>query len=34
MTPDALVRYMVLFFIDIKTRKVELAGIANNSDGK
>ncbi len=34
MTPDALVRYMVLFFIDIKTRKVELAGIANDPDGK
>lgn len=34
MTPVALVRYMVLFFIDIKTRKVELAGIANDPDGK
>lgn len=34
MTPTALVRYMVLFFIDIKTRKVELAGMSNAPDGK
>jgi hypothetical protein len=34
MTPTALLRYMILFFIDIKTRKVELAGIAHDPDGK
>lgn len=33
MTEEALIRYMVLFFIDIKTRKVEIAGIVHNPNG-
>ena len=34
LTPRGLVRYMVLFVIDLATRKVEIAGIRDNPDGE
>ena len=34
LTEQGLERYMVLFFIDIGTRKVEIAGIQKNPDGQ
>ncbi len=34
MTKFGLVRYMVLFVIDISTRRVEIAGISANPDGE
>ncbi len=34
LTPRGLVKCMVLFFIDIKTRKVELGGVKVNPDGE
>ena len=34
LNEDKLIRYMVPFFIDIKTRKVNIAGIKHNPDGK
>ncbi len=33
LTPVGLVRYMVLFVIDLKTRKIEIAGIQRDPDG-
>ena len=33
LTPRGLVRYMVLFVIDLASRKVEIAGIHKNPDG-
>ena len=33
LTPKGLVRYLVLFVIDLKTRTVEIAGIVRQPDG-
>jgi putative transposase len=33
LTPRGLVRYLVLFVIDLKTRTVEIAGIVRQPDG-
>ncbi len=34
LTRKGLVRYFVLFFIDLKTRRVEVAGIVQQPDGQ
>jgi putative transposase len=34
LTEQGLERYMVLFFIDIGTRKVEIAGVTQDPDGE
>ena len=34
LTRAGLVRYFVLFFIDLKTRRVEIAGIVRQPDGE
>ena len=34
LTEQGLQRYMILFFIDIGTRKVEIAGIQKDPDGQ
>ncbi len=34
LTPRGLVRYFVLFIIDLETRRVEIAGIAQQPDGE
>jgi len=33
-TPVAFVRYFVLFVIDLKTRRIEVAGISRSPDGR
>jgi transposase InsO family protein len=34
LTPVGLIRYMVLFVMDLKTRRVEIAGIRRDPDGR